>query len=262
MVGYFGDSSVWSMAAMALGVSLVLHLTLRGIDTFERKTKAVEEGPRGGKEIPMGAILSGILILTFSSSFRGMLSQGSISLNPTYLTTMGGMSYGSDLAVAVLVMNSMGIISQPLFGHMADKTGRKMTMAVTTIGAVVSMLLFLAARGAEFELLYISFLGLFTFNYFPLVMSLAYEITPVGGGTVANSIVWGVGNVGGAALGPLLIGLLDEPTAFGSLRSALYIMTLTGVASAILLAFVSSPKVEQRGPSLLTKATAKNGNLA
>ena len=84
--------------------------------------------------------------------------------------------------------------------------------------------------------------GFFGLTGFPLLMPLAIGAAPEGAATMSGSIVWGVGNVGGGALGPFLIGLLANPGLLGSLASSFYVVTFISLVSLVLFPTIPRPQ--------------------
>lgn len=240
LVVSFTIPSVLTLSAFGLVAGLVVIALLRR--SFSNlSNEAKQPDSEKTTPIPIRAILSLVIVLTIVSFIRGLFTIGMVSLIPTYLTTVDKISYGYDLGVVVFAMNVTPIFSQSFFGWMGDKIGRRTALGIANAGSVVAMILFLRTSGLVYVALVLAMFGFFTLTAFPLIMSLTSEIVPERASTTAGSLVWGVGNVGGGALGPVVIGLLAEPAFLGSLTSAFYIMAIVGVFAVVLVPFVPRP---------------------
>ncbi len=239
--------SIFTLSIAAFATGLIVFLMLRST-TSMKSISGKDLGKEAESSIPISALMPSLLALTIVAFIRGIFTIGIVSLIPTYLTKVGKISYGFDLGIIVVIMNATAIFSQPFFGWLADKIGRRLALGISNLGSVIAMLLFLTTSNSELLVVYLAMFGLFTLTAFPLIMSLTSEIVPRRASTMANSIVWGVGNVGGGAVGPVLIGLLAEPTMLNSLNSSFYVVTLIGIVSVVLMPLVPKPK--ERGEEM------------
>ncbi len=232
--------SVSALSVVAFVTGIVLFLALRSFSA----SKPDATGSTGKREgaIPVRKLLPSVLVLTIVSFIRGLFTIGIVSLIPTYLTKVTKISYGYDLGIIIVIMNSTAIFSQPFFGWAADKAGRRLVLAISNAGSVIAMILFLSTSNPILLVVYLAMFGFFTLTAFPLIMSLTSEIVPREASTTANSIVWGVGNVGGGAVGPVVIGLLAEPAFLDSLNSSFFVMALVGIVAVVLMPFVPRPR--------------------
>jgi hypothetical protein len=84
--------------------------------------------------------------------------------------------------------------------------------------------------------------GLFSYSAFPLLLGMVHTMTDFEEMTSAGSIVWGIGNNGGAAVAPLVIGALALPSAFGTLTAGFLAAAAIGILSVILIPFVHAAR--------------------
>ena len=236
----FALPSVLALAIIAIVTGVLVFLLLRGDSTNTGESQKVVKEKSA---MPMRIIISALFTLTVVAFIRGVFTVGLVALIPTYLTQVAKMSYGYDLGITIVIMNSMGILGQPFFGWFADKVGRRMALGVSNAGSVMAIVLFLTTSNPILLVVFLAMFGFFTLTAFPIIMSLVSGIVPKEASTTANSIVWGVGNVGGGALGPVLIGLLAEPYLLNSLKSSFYAMAVVGVIAVVLVPFV--PKLKK-----------------
>ncbi len=216
-----------------------------GTDDRESATTTKEKGEveirrkRRRDSISFKILLPTIAALTVVSFVRGLV-QGVIVFLPTYLQIDRHVDY-AYLGLAIAIMPAMGILSQPSFGYVSDRLGRRLALAISGIGLAASFLLFLSVQSVVLGEIFLALFGLFNFTSFPLVLGLATEISPEGAKTIASSIVWGVGTTGGGALGPILVAILALPGALGSLGASFYALTLLTLISVAILPFVPRP---------------------
>ena len=240
----FALPSVLALSIIAIATGILVFALLRGGTPNTEESGMVVKTKRS--PIPMRLIISSLFTLTIVAFIRGVFTVGLVALIPTYLTEVSKISYGYDLGLIVVIMNSTAIFSQPFFGWFTDKMGRRLALGISNAGSVIAMVLFLTTSNPILLVVFLAMFGFFTLTAFPIIMSLVSGLVPKDASTTANSIVWGVGNVGGGALGPVLIGLLAEPYLLNSLKSSFYAMALVGVISVVLVPFV--PKLKDTVP--------------
>ena len=248
----YGTPSVALLGFVAIFIAFVIFWIMRSFDFSNLR----RNGPSNLRErtrtraVGLKSILPLMIPLTVVAFLRG-LTQGIVQFLPIYLQTVKSVSI-ANIGVAFAVMSILGIVSQPVFGFLSDKFGRRLSILISALGMAISSLLFLSIQNFVISEIFLSLFGLFNYTSFPLIMGLATEISPEGSTTIGGSIVWGVGTVGGGAVGPLLVPLLAFPAMLGSLSSAFYAVTILSLSSVLFLPFV-------RSPSLIRKSTATNG---
>ena len=136
----------------------------------------------------------------------------------------------------------MGIIGQPIWGAFADRFGRRLALGISIVGGSGAIVSSVYAADPLIAVACLGIFGFFALNGFPLLMPLAAAAVPENAKTVSNSIVWGVGTVGGGALGPFLVGLLAEPAFLGTLKEVYLAVTLVTLVPIVVLPFIRNPK--------------------
>src|SRR5579875_173833 len=246
LITTFGVSSVSVLGALGLAIAVTIYLLMRNVRFgVSLKSQSPSSSPRsstslGGSPILWRALIPTILALTISTFFRSFFSQAIIQFMPIYLTKVNHIPY-NYVGLAISVMPAMGIFSQPGFGQIADRIGRRLTLGISTVGSVGAIFLFVLAPNVVLAEVFLALFGLFQFTGFPLILALSIEIAPRGATTLANSIVWGIGNIGGATVGPIILGLLSEPGYLGNLPSTFFWMTVIGAVSIPLVFFIPRP---------------------
>lgn len=237
---YFGISSVAVLAVLAL-VSVGIVFQMLGKMSFTRVQDSVENAsPR--KSVSIGSILPKILALTMVAFMKGFFTVGVVDFIPVYLRTEGGMKYGLELGAVFTLVLATAIFGQPILGLVADRVGRRLILGVTVLGSSLSIMLLLYSSNIVFQVISLAAFGFFGLTGFPMLLPLATSAVPKEATTMSNSIVWGIGNVGGGALGPFIIGLLATPAFFGSLNEPFFIAAAVSLASMVLLPFIPRPK--------------------
>jgi MFS transporter, FSR family, fosmidomycin resistance protein len=189
--------------------------------------------------VPMRLVLSSVLALTLAGFFRSMMTQAVVNFLPTYLTTVSKIPY-QYVGTVQIGYSLFTIVGQPLFGSLSDRFGRLNMIGVTSLGCVLSVLL-LSLSSTNFWLTETSLalLGMFSYTGFPLFLGLTGLIAPKGGVTLANSIVWGFGMIGGGVVGPVLAGIFASPSILGSLDKSFLLLTGIGAISLAFVPFIA-----------------------
>jgi len=239
-VGLIVAYGVWSLSLVTIAFILIA-IAIYTVMTTVRAPEQIRNGinqKRSSSGVPMSIVLSSVLALTIVAFFRSAMIQGVINFMPTYLTTVTKIQY-QYVGTAQIAFSFFAIVGQPVFGSLSDRYGRRSMIGVTLIGCVLSVLL-LTASSTNFLLTEISLglFGLFSYTGFPLFMGLTSLIAPKGGVTLANSIVWGFGTIGGGILGPILVGVLSAPSILGSLGLTFLFLTVLGMVSLVFMPFV------------------------
>jgi MFS family permease len=242
----FGMASVSFLALVVVVLSAILYLVMRNVAVLQRVSRqttsddsSVETRKAG---VPLRIVLPTVLALTLSAFFRNVLSAGVIQFLPTYLTTVDKVSY-SNVGFAVAAYSVAGLIGQPVFGSLSDRVGRRLLLGATSLGVVgaVLLLVFVSSNFWLAELSLVLF-GLCFYTGFPLLLGLANVIAPKGATTLSNSIVWGLGTVSGAAVGPLIVGVLSGSAYLGSLSGAFVVLAGLGVIAVVFIPFIPKPR--------------------
>jgi MFS family permease len=219
-----------SLAAVSLATSIPMFLCEEaGVRRSGRRAEPSE-----------GADMRAVATLTAVVFARGFALQGIAQYVGVVLVSYFGYSFGQSLGNEITFFLLPAIVGQPLFGYLSDAVGRRTLLAGTTAGAALSAVALVVTR----DLYWLPVFGLFTFSAFPLTLSLAGDLVPRSSTGLATSLVWGLGNTGGGALGPLAMGLLLSSMGLGGM----YVMASIALASAALTALVPRPPKRSRVP--------------
>jgi MFS transporter, FSR family, fosmidomycin resistance protein len=240
LIVLYGVKSLTLVGIAFILLAIAIYSIMRTIAAPER-AKKIAQTEKVASGVPFRIVLSSVLALTLSALFRSLMTQGVLNFLPTYLNTVSKIPYQYVGSVQVAYA-FFAIVGQPLFGSLSDRFGRKSMIGVTLVGCVVSVFL-LSLSSTNFWLTEFSLglFGLFSYTGFPLFLGLTGLIAPKGGVTLANSIVWGFGMIGGGTLGPVLVGVLSEPAFLGSLNQAFLFLSGVGAISLAFMPFIPNP---------------------
>ncbi|MEZ0248167.1 MAG: MFS transporter, partial [Thermoproteus sp.] len=229
----FGSKYLYALLALAFVTVIAAAPMFLGGDVEVAKRR------RGGdsSERPN---MKAVSLLTAVVFIRGFALQGISQYVGVILVRYFSYSFGQDLGNELTFFLLPAIVGQPLFGYLSDTVGRRTTLAVSTAGAALSILALIATK----NLYWLPLFGFFTFSAFPLTLSLAGDLVPRSSMGLATSLVWGLGNTGGGALGPLAMGLLLTSMGLGGI----YIMASLAAISAALTAAIPRPPKRSKTP--------------
>ncbi|WP_369610348.1 MFS transporter [Sulfurisphaera javensis] len=183
------------------------------------------------KETVSKTTMSIIILLTITAFLRSVFGQGISQFLPTLLVEDYGYSYNVNLGEAISIALAAAIVGQPILGLLSDRYGRRLLYAISTLGAALSILVFLRIPN---EALLVIF-GFFNFSAFPLMLSLVGDFVPRNSSGFANSLVWGLGVTGGGAVGPVVVGAISQFTNLVFASEIVSIMAFIAFALTLLL---------------------------
>ncbi len=190
---------------------------------------------KGGR----GILTYSIIMLSVVTFIRSTASQGIASWIPSYLSNVKDLGISSILGYSITLMFVAAIVGQPIFGYFADRMDKRILLAVSSFGTAAATLAYVNSTGIE-SLVFLVIFGFFTFSGFPLLFSLISEYVPRGDSSMANSVVWGLGNQGGMALGPIIVGLIVV-NDYSRLPFTFVIMVAITVAAGLLVFALPRP---------------------
>jgi MFS family permease len=225
--------SVGILATMSLAGALASYILLRNVKF--RSTSS----PNGVSEklrdslAPDWKLMRRLLPLTIVSFSRGLFS-GVLPLVPLYLVKVDNFT---DLQAGLVFSLSLaaGIASQLMFGYLEDHLGHKLALGLSNLGGVIVLFGFVFSQSTILTETMLVLFGLFSYSAFPLLLGLVHRLVPESEMTSAGAIVWGIGNTSGAAVAPLLIGVLALPWVFGSLVPGFLAAATIGIVSIALM---------------------------
>ncbi len=180
-----------------------------------------------------------IIILAIVAFIRSTASQGIASWIPSYISNVQKVGISSLLGYSITLMFVAAIIGQPIFGFLADRMDKRVLLSVSSFGTVLSTLGYIYTTGS-ISLAFLIVFGFFTFSGFPLLFALISEYVPRGDSSLANSVVWGLGNQGGMALGPVLVGLIIVDN-YSRLPFSFEVMVIITIFAALAVFLLPRP---------------------
>jgi len=129
------------------------------------------------------------------------------------------------------------VVSQLLFGYLQTKLGAKKALAISNLGGVATLFIFVLTTDPVVVVSALVVFGLFSYSAFPLLLGVVHDRTHFDEMTSGGAIVWGVGNSGGSAAAPLLVGALALLYS-GSLMVGFLAAAVFGLLSIVLVPFV------------------------
>ena len=257
LIGAFGTSSVVLLSGAGFAIAALIYSLMRRVrfrsvpdasnDASMKSNLDLSQsstphslGHMRESTVPLRIVIPPILALTIYSFIRSIFAQSVNQFLPIYLNSVNHVQYGY-VALAASVVPAMGAISQPLVGQLADRYGRRLILAISSIGGFLAILLFIYSSNIFVGEVFLGILGMFQFTAFPLILGLSNEISSKGAKTFSSSIVWGLGVLGGGVVGPIIFGILTEPAFLGSLSSAFLAITFIGLVAVVFVPFIPKP---------------------
>ena len=244
LIADYALPSVSVLAGLSVLGALAIFIVMRNVKFAVKPQASVSVRE---SLLPDRGLLRRMFPLTVVSFSRGLFT-GVVPFIPVYLIQVdhfsglvAGFLYGGTLGV--------GIISTILFGLMQDRLGPKVALTVSNLGGVVVLFIFAASSDPLVVESAVLIFGLFSYSAFPLLLGLVHNMTDFDEMTSASSIVWGIGNNGGAAVAPLVIGALALPSAFGTLTAGFIAAAAIGILSVILIPLVRAARSVPRTSS-------------
>ena len=194
---------IYRLIPLGIVASLILYIKLKDLDGSRTVTKAKEKGDTRRLLRQYRGLF--LVIAGFICCQAAIKSALTLYL-PVYLTGQGESLWYAGISLSVLQF--FGVVGTFCAGSLSDKIGRQNTLVVSSIGAVLTMGLFVFTQ----NIFLLSLLGLFMFASGPVLMA-SIQDTDSSMPTFMNSmymfINFGVGSVVVFVLGFMgdLIGL-------------------------------------------------------
>jgi FSR family fosmidomycin resistance protein-like MFS transporter len=205
--------------------------------TFDRDNKAGE-----ASRIDR-SVMRNVLVLTTMGVIRGAFSQGVVAFLSVFIVQVQQYSFNFGVGVIMMLAIVLGIPGQIIFGHFSD-IHRKASLAVNTAGQSLSIIFYLyTLSNPIIAVICLALFGFFTYSNYPIYLSAVSDVVPPRFLSLSNSIVWGVGVLGGNSIGPLIVGLAvgnslsQLPTVFHALAIA------SGLSTALVVFLPSRSQV-------------------
>ena len=236
-IGEFQGLMVYS--AYSFISALVLYLGLREVKVRKEKPVAAEKPKeshpttrlRGSRFMPF------LYILTAAVFIRSLFMVGTSTFIPTYLT----QEYGSVITLTIILITYLlPVFGQPFFGSLTTRKGGRFTIVVTYIMSAIFFGLFLiSGHNVIFTILSFGFFAFSAYSGFPVLLGYVGQIVPRDALGRSNSIVWGIGQTIGGAVGAAVVSVL---ALFVSVGTAIEYMFIFAIVSLVFLPLLPSKK--------------------
>ncbi len=178
-----------------------------------------------------------VLVLTTIAFLRGAFGQGIVAFLSVFVVEVQKYSFSFGVGVIVMVSIVLSVPGQVIFGQFSD-LHRKGSLVVNTAGQALAILLYLfTLSNAILSIAFLALFGFFTYSSYPVLLSSVPDAVPTEFLSLSNAIVWGVGLLGGNAVGPLIVGLFVGNN-LSLLPTIFFILAVVSGLSTGLVAFL------------------------
>jgi MFS transporter, FSR family, fosmidomycin resistance protein len=177
-----------------------------------------------------------VVMLSTSSAFRAMTQSALLTFLPLYLAR--NMGYSPQwIGACMFALQAAGFVMTPVAGHFSDRMGRQRIIASSMAMTLLVLLgMAFAGESAAFVVL-VAFLGFFLFSVRSVLQAWLLDSVPQSRGGTSIGILFGTQSFG-AALGPLLGGLLADRYGLGAV---FYFLAGTIVFANLFVFFTPHP---------------------
>ena len=168
-----------------------------------------------------------LVMVALAFSLISMVLRGFLTFLPTFL-----VERGSSLSQAGLITSLMlfvGLIAQPLGGHIYDKVGGRIIFLVCSLGTGVAMFAFTLSSGITM-IAWTVVVGFFIFSLFPVSLAIGSEIAKDDRVGISVGFIFGCSSTL-SAFTPILTGYMGD--LFG-LNLAFKILVIFAACAAVL----------------------------
>jgi len=149
-----------------------------------------------------------VLVLTTMAVIRGTFGQGVVSFLSVFIVQVQQYSFDFGVGVIMMIAIVLGVPGQIIFGRFSDAR-RVGSVAINTLGQSLAIILYLMTLSNPFvSVTCLALFGFFTYSSYPVFLSAVADLVPADSLSLSNSIVWGIGLLGGNSIGPVIVGLL------------------------------------------------------
>ncbi len=239
---FFGEfTGLMLYSAYSFIMALILYLGLGEVRVRKQESMAPEPAKAKIKPVKLlgSSFMPFLYILTISVFIRSLFLSGTSTFIPAFLSS----EYDSKaIALTILLISYlMPVIGQPFFGVLTTRRGGKFTVVVTNILSVAFFGFFLISGvNIIFTILSFGFFTFFAYSGFPVLLGYVGQVVPKDALGRSNSIVWGVGQTIGGALGAAVVSVF---TIFVSLNTAIDYMFIFSIVALAFLPFLPSKKL-------------------
>ncbi len=217
-------------------LSAIIYIGLRPI----RMPSTNESRSRSAARL--SAYYYALVPLTIMIFVRAMFMSGVQTYVPTYIDA----SLHSKVLMGLVVTASYAtaIFGQPFFGWLVGRIGGRNVIIITTVASTISYIAFLLTRGVYLVATLLAVYSFFAMSGFPVLLGYVSEFVGPEARAQANSLVWGIGNTVGGAVGIIIGGVLVNiprvraVVTMSGLSAAMWAFAVFAVISTAMLVIV------------------------
>lgn len=220
--------------------AFILYLGLREVRV--RKSEPGVTPAKKARKAPVklrGSVFMPFLyLLTVTVFVRSLFLVGTSTFIPAYLAT----EYNSKaIALTILLISYLlPVFGQPFFGILTTKKGGKFTVIITNVLSVAFFGFFLiSGTNVIFTILSFGFFAFCAYSGFPVLLGYVGQVVPREALGRSNSIVWGVGQTIGGAVGAAVVSVFTLLVPVGT---AIHYMFIFAIIALAFLPFLPSKK--------------------
>ncbi|WP_292319022.1 MFS transporter [Caldisphaera sp.] len=239
MIKYLGGTlglSIIGVYTIILG-SIVFY-GLRPIKIkIDKKLFEKSNFEKSNNELTINSFYYILIPLTIVVFIRAIFIAGVQTYAPTYLDHL----YNSKILMSIIltVSYATAIFGQPYFGKLTGDIGGKKVVYLTTIFATLFYIAFLFIKNPIIMSIMFMLFSLFAFSGFPVLLGYVGQIVDRSLSARANSLIWGIGNTVGGAIGILIGGILLNKIG---LVNDMILFAIIGVVSTALLPLIPNKR--------------------
>jgi MFS family permease len=239
LLGYFTWREVVVINVVPGIMMAVLILLLLGAFAANKSADGINAG---GEKRPLKDYMAdfatllknkGLMLVSFSASFRTMTQAGLLTFLPVYLAYELGYST-MMVGLCLTVIQVAGFVAGPIGGHLSDKMGRRRVVMSSMLLSGVMVIGMVLAGNTVFFVVFIALVGFFLYAMRAVLQAWALETTPKNLAGSAVGIQFGITSLG-AALSPFLFGMIADAY---SLYAGFYFLAALIIGANFLVFFM------------------------
>ncbi|MDP8002928.1 MAG: MFS transporter [Caldisphaera sp.] len=190
----------------------------------------IKNNNKESNKVSLSSFYYVLIPLSIVVFLRAMFISGVQTYAPTYLEFL----YKSKLLMSIIltVSYATAIFGQPYFGRLTSNIGGRSVVFITTIFSTLFYILFLFIKNETLSIIMFAVFSFFAFSGFPNLLGYVGQIVDKSVFAQANSLIWGVSNTIGGAIGIFLGGYILQ--IIGLENTMITFMILALISTALL----------------------------
>jgi len=175
-----------------------------------------------------------LAVLTTVGVLRTTFGQGTMSFLSVFIVQVQQYSFSFGVGVIMMISMILSVPGQVIFGHFSD-LHRRGALVVNNAGQSLALMSYLfTLSNPVVATICLALFGFFTYSNYPVFISAVTDAVPPEQLSFSNSIVWGIGVLGGAAIGPMIVGLMVGSTLSLLPTIFLALAVVSGLATGLV----------------------------